>query len=192
MRILIPFVVHLDEILATREIVADVCADLGLERMPLLGVMVETPALADTLDVVGEHIDFISLGTNDLAQYSLAIDRGNARLQHLVDPLHPALTRAIRRVFTGASAAGLEIAVCGDLAADPVGLGFLLGIGYRDFSLAPTWIPETRELVSSVSVEALETICEGLDDPERARTLRARLRAYLDETVPFEATALSP
>lgn len=192
MRILIPFVVHLDEILATREIVADVCADLGLERMPLLGVMVETPALADTLDVVGEHIDFISLGTNDLAQYSLAVDRGNARLQHLVDPLHPALTRAIRRVFTAASAAGLEISVCGDLAADPVGLGFLLGTGYRDFSLAPTWIPETRELVSSVSVEALETICEGLDDPERARTLRARLRAYLDETVPFEATALSP
>lgn len=192
MRILIPFVVHLDEILATRQIVADVCADLGLDRMPRLGVMVETPALADTLDVVGDHIDFISLGTNDLAQYSLAIDRGNARLQHLVDPLHPALTRAIQRVFAGASAAGLEISACGDLAADPVGLGFLLGSGYRDFSLAPTWIPEMRELVSSVSVEALETICEGLDDPARARTLRTRLRAYLDETVPFEATALSP
>ncbi len=187
MRLLLPFVISEREIVQTREILDAVVEDLDLSTKVLLGAMVETPALADTLDVVGPHLDFISLGTNDLTQYALAVDRGNARLQHLSDPLHPAMTRMYARVFASASAADLDIGVCGDLAADPVGLGLLLALGYRDFSLAPQSIPEVRDLVEAVSVSDLREVCGELLDPEQVVGLRGRLREYLSDTIRFEA-----
>ena len=187
LRLLIPFVTSESEILRTKEIVAEAINDTGVARHVLLGIMVETPAIADTLDIVARHIDFVSLGTNDLVQYTLAVDRGNARVQHLADPLHPALLRSYRRVFAAAREAGLDIGVCGDMAADPVGLALLLGIGYRDFSLAPALIPEAREAVQLFSANELSRICGGLESPARISRTRRRLRAYLEETIPSDA-----
>lgn len=191
MRILVPFVVSEEEILRTREIIQEVQEDLGRESAIPLGAMVETPALADTLDLVGRHLDFISLGTNDLTQYALAVDRGNARLQHLSDPLHPAMARSYARIMRVASEVGLDVSVCGDLAADPLGLALLIGLGYRDFSLAPPSIPEVRELIGMLSASDLSELCDGLDDGEEVAGLRARLKRYLSETVPDEATTLT-
>ncbi len=186
MRLLIPFVISEDEILRTREILDSVVEDVAGGTKVSLGVMVETPALAETLDIVARHLDFISLGTNDLTQYSLAVDRGNARLQHLADPLHPAMVRMYARVFETATAANLDIGVCGDLAADPVGLGLLLGLGFRDLSLAPQSIPEVRDLIEMVSTEVLREVCGDLSVPERVVGIRARLNEYLEATVPPE------
>lgn len=191
MRILVPFVISEAEILRTKEMIAEVTEDLGQTAGIPFGVMVETPALADTLDVVGRHLDFISLGTNDLTQYALAVDRGNARLQHLSDPLHPAMARMYRRIFDSATAADLEIGVCGDLAADPLGVAFLLALGYRDFSLAPQSIPEVRELIETLSVADLMEVCGDLDEVAAVIGLRSRLGEYLKATVPFEATTFS-
>lgn len=191
MRILLPFVTSLDEILRTREILDEVAADLGggQDDVPL-GIMVETPAAVETLDLLSPHLDFVSLGTNDLSQYSLAVDRGNARLAHLADPLHPALVRMYHRIRRTAAAAGLDLGVCGDLASDPLGLALLIGLGYRDFSLAPTSIPEIREMVGTLSAAELAELCEDLDDPERVSSLKGRLGEYLRETVPFETSRL--
>ncbi|WP_420634634.1 phosphoenolpyruvate--protein phosphotransferase [Candidatus Palauibacter sp.] len=191
MRILVPFIISEDEILRTKEIVDGVAEEIGLAATIPLGVMVETPALADTLDLVGRHLDFISLGTNDLTQYSLAVDRGNARLQHLSDPLHPAMVRAYRRVFESASDLELDIGVCGDLAADPVGLALLLALGYRDFSLAPASVPEIREFVSLLSAAELERALATADFGDGVSGLRRRLRACLEDAVPGAATPLS-
>ena len=191
MRILVPFVISKEEIIQTKGILEEVLEDIGQISGIPVGAMVETPALADTLDIVAPHLDFISLGTNDLTQYALAVDRGNAKLQHLSDPLHPALARSYRRVFDTASAASLDIGVCGDLAADPLGLAFLLALGYRDFSLAPPSIPEVRELVGVLSTADLREVCGDLDDVKEVSNLRLRLREYLKATVPFEATTLS-
>ena len=191
MRILVPFVISEEEILRTKEIVDAVLAELGHGAGVPLGVMVETPALAGTLDLVARHLDFISLGTNDLTQYSLAVDRGNARLQHLSDPLHPAMVRNYDRVFRAASDVGLEIGVCGDLAADPIGLALLLALGYRDFSLAPASVPEVRELVGLLSTADLARIGVPGGLVDGAAKLRARLHAYLADVVPSSAARLS-
>ena len=191
MRILVPFIISETEILRTKEIVDDVLAELGHATRVPLGVMVETPALASTLDLVGRHLDFISLGTNDLTQYSLAVDRGNARLQHLSDPLHPAMVRSYDRVFRVATDLGLEIGVCGDLAADPIGLTLLLALGYRDFSLAPPSVPEVRELVGLLSTAELARIGARGGLANGAAKLRRRLHAYIADLIPSSAARLS-
>lgn len=90
-----------------------------------------------------------------------------------------------------ASEVGLDVSVCGDLAADPLGLALLIGLGYRDFSLAPPSIPEVRELIGMLSASDLSELCDGLDDGEEVAGLRARLKRYLSETVPDEATTLT-
>ncbi len=187
MRILVPFVISETEILRTKDIVAEVGAELGQEKPISFGVMVETPALADTLDLVGRHLDFISLGTNDLTQYSLAVDRGNARLQHLSNPLHPALLRSYERIHDVASALDLDIGVCGDLAADALGLALLLALGYRDFSLAPASIPEVRELVGLLSVAELSGLWSRDGGPPE---MLAELRARLADAIPEERSPL--
>lgn len=193
MRILLPFVIAPDEVRRTREMLDEVLG--GLEDPPVngieLGIMVETPAATETLDLLAEGIDFVSLGTNDLTQYVLAVDRGNARLAHLADPLHPALVRAYHRVREGAERAELALGVCGDLATDPVGLALLIGLGYREFSLPPSSIPEVRELVRALSAADLAELCAGVERGARVRGLRERLGAYLAEAVPFETAPIA-
>ncbi|MFV1987359.1 MAG: phosphoenolpyruvate--protein phosphotransferase [Gemmatimonadota bacterium] len=192
LRILIPFVTTVDEVLRTREILDDVAVGVGVDPASVkMGIMVETPAVVETIDLIAPHIDFVSLGTNDLCQYTLAVDRGNARLAHLSDPLHPALIRSYAAIHARASAAGLDISVCGDLATDSVGLAILVGLGYRDFSVAPMAIPEIRELLGTLSAADLSRICANLDDPGRVATLQDRVERYLDQTVPFETSRLS-
>jgi phosphotransferase system enzyme I (PtsI) len=192
LRILLPFVTNLEEIHRTRAMLDEVLADLAgsAPEHVALGVMVETPAIVEMLDLVSGHIDFVSLGTNDLTQYVLAVDRGNARLSHLADPFHPAMLRVYANVRTEASKHGIDLAVCGDLSADPAGIALLLGLGYRDFSLPPSSIPEIREVVRSVSCSELERICRPLD-VNTIGTLRGRLSEYLTEAVPFETTTVT-
>jgi len=192
LRLLIPFVTSVREVVETREILDEVGRSLSVDAADVsLGVMVETPAATETLDLLAEHIDFIGLGTNDLTQYALAVDRGNARLAHLADPLHPALLRMYRRVQGTAALAGLDTSVCGDLATDPVGLALLVGLGYRDFSVAPLAIPEVRDLLGALSATDLAEICAGIEKPARASTLATRLEAYVEATVPLSATGFS-
>lgn len=190
LRILLPFVVSVEEVRRTREILREVRAEVEAEGRSVpevpLGVMVETPALAETLDLVAPQVDFLSLGTNDLTQYVLAVDRGNARLSHLSEPLHPALLRLYARVLEEAERNDLPIAVCGDLASDPVGVAVLVGLGYREFSLSPSGLPEVRELLRAVSAAELAQICRDLRDCETAGEVRAPVALYLEGAVPFE------
>jgi phosphoenolpyruvate-protein kinase (PTS system EI component) len=191
MRILLPFIISVDEVLRTRQLLAEAATGLGIDvdSVPV-GIMVETPAAVESLDLLAPHIEFISLGTNDLTQYSLAVDRGNARLAHLGDPMHPAMVRLYARVFDVATEAGLDVSVCGNLATDSTGLALLVGLGYRDFSVSPAVIPEIRELAAALSSTILAELVDGLERPERLTTVRDRLHRYLEETVPDEATRL--
>ncbi len=190
LRILVPFVVSVDEVRRTRELVRDAMSDVGhdSERSPIpLGIMVETPAAVETLDLLAPHLDFLSLGTNDLTQYVMAAERGNPQLANTYEPLHPALFRMYRRVRRAAESFDLPISVCGDLATDPVGIAALIGLGYRTFSLPPSSIPELREVVGVVSASELQRICEDLVKAETGGEVRAHLAHYLEGAVPFEA-----
>lgn len=190
MRLLLPFIVSVDEIRRTREMLREVCDSLDVSvsgRGIPLGVMVETPAAAEIVDLIAPHVDFLSLGTNDLTQYVVAVDRGAAHLADRYDPLHPALMRIYRRLRASADEHGLELGVCGDLATDPVGLAALLGIGYRTFSLPPYVFPEVREWIASVSVAELEAIAEETAGAETAGEVRVPFLRYMEAAVPSEA-----
>lgn len=185
-RILLPFIVASDEIRRTREILDEVSASLDVppeEPLPL-GIMIETPAALETVDLLAPHVDFLSLGTNDLTQYALAVDRGNARLVDLFDPLHPALFRMYGRLIEAAGTQGIDVGVCGDLAEDPIGVAALLALGYRRFSLAPPSHPEIKEVVLGVSASDLSGVMKGLANADQPSDIRGPFRRYLEETLP--------
>lgn len=189
LRILLPFIVSVEEIRRTRNLLREVMEELDFDADVPLGIMVETAAALETLDLLAPHVDFLSLGTNDLTQYVVAVDRGNPRLSALSDPLHPALFRLYRRLRDRAADFSLELGVCGDLATDPLGVAALLGLGYRSFSLPPISIPEIQAIVRSVSAAELEEITRGLTRCESAGEIRAHISLYLEGAVPFEAAA---
>lgn len=183
LRILLPFVVSVEEVRRTRQIFSDVLESLGRDpraRDVPLGVMVETPAALEILDLLAPQVDFFSLGSNDLTQYVLAADRGNAKLAQLFDPLHPALVRLYRRARERADDLGLEMSVCGDLASDPIGVAVLVGLGYRKLSVTAASLPEIKEVVRAVDAEELSRICGQLDGAETGDEIRAPIRHYLE------------
>jgi len=176
-----------DEVRRTRDIIREVASSLDIASEVPLGVMVETPAAVETVDLLAPHVDFLSLGTNDLTQYVLAVDRGNARLARYYDPLHPSLFRLYRRLRAEAREHDLEVSVCGNLPTDPAGLAALLGLGYRKFSLPHGSLLEVKEWIRALDVGELAELCRGLGDVERGDEVRAPLRLYLEATVPSEA-----
>ena len=182
LRLLIPFVSTVEEMRRSRDLLTETYASLGLTgsgiRIPL-GVMVETPAAVETLDLLAPYVDFVSLGTNDLTQYVLAADRGNAKVGKLYDPLHPALVRMYRRVVKESARYGLDLSVCGELSGDPLGVAALLGLGYRKFSVSVRGLPEIRELIRNVSAKELGKLMRKLDRLESGDEIRRALAQYL-------------
>ena len=182
LRILIPFVSTVEEMQRARDMLTEVHAALGHAesgaRIPL-GIMVETPAAVEILDLFAPYVDFVSLGTNDLTQYVLAADRGNANLGKLYDPLHPALVRMYRRVVDQCAKHELDLSVCGELSGDPLGVAALLGLGYRKFSVSVTALPEIRELIRNVSAKELGRLMRKLDRAESGDEIRHSLSGFL-------------
>lgn len=196
LRLLLPFVTSVEEIRRTRQLLREVTDDVNAgasgdevsDDVPL-GVMVETPAAVELLDLLASHVDFLSLGTNDLTQYVLAVDRGNPRLTNRYEPLHPALFRLYRRVRATATEHDLDLSVCGDLATDPVGFAALLGLGYRQFSVSPRGFPVLKEWIRSVDTRELAEICDSLEGVESAGEIRAPLEVYLEAALPGDRIA---
>jgi phosphotransferase system enzyme I (PtsI) len=115
-----------------------------------LGVMIETPAAAGIADLLAREADFLSVGTNDLIQYALAVDRGNPSVAPIYDPLHPAILRLLRFVLRAGAAAGVPVSLCGEMAADPALTPVLLGLGFRELSCPPRAIPPVRDAVRAL------------------------------------------
>ena len=157
-RIMIPLVNDVAEIVQVRELLADEEEAFRKEGIPFyagykLGCLIETPAAALEAVELARHCDFFSIGTNDLVQYTLAVDRTNARLAHLYNPFHPAVVRQLHQVSRAARAAGIEVAVCGEMASNPLGAFLILGLDIGSLSVAWPSLPEMRKLIRSVRVE---------------------------------------
>jgi phosphotransferase system enzyme I (PtsI) len=181
LKILLPFVTSVDEIERTRTLIDRVYAELGdaapTRRVPV-GIMVETPAAVELLDRMAPHVDFVSLGTNDLTQYVLAVDRGNAKLAGMFEPLHPALLAQYRRVVRACRAHDLPAGVCGELAGEPAGLAVLLGLGFTQFSISLSTLAEQREVARCVSVAELTELVDAADWAD-GRACRVEVTDYL-------------
>ncbi|MEO8356157.1 MAG: phosphoenolpyruvate--protein phosphotransferase [Chloroflexota bacterium] len=157
-RIMFPMVSDLDELRRAREIVETVKRDLELASVEFaadvpVGIMVETPAAAMLVDVLAEASDFFSLGTNDLTQYTLAVDRGNAKVSGLFQPLHPAVLRLIKQTIDAGHSKGKWVGMCGELAGMTKAIPILLGFGLDEFSMNARAIPEAKHLIGKLTDE---------------------------------------
>jgi phosphotransferase system enzyme I (PtsI) len=167
LRILLPMVTALSEVKAARRLLEKAVSRTGLSRTPELGVMIEVPSAALLADRLAAEADFFSIGTNDLAQYGLAVDRANPDVSSLYRPLHPAILRMIRLVVDAGEAHGRPVAVCGELAADPIGAAVLVGLGIRDLSVTPVAIPALKDILSSIDASRVGALArEALDADE--------------------------
>jgi phosphoenolpyruvate-protein phosphotransferase (PTS system enzyme I) len=142
-----------------------VMSEMDREGVPFrrdvkLGVMIEVPAAAIISDALAREVDFFSIGTNDLIQYSLAVDRNNEHVAHLYQPLHPAILRMLRFVVDNARTAGIEVSLCGEMAADPRYAAMLVGLGLRRLSVSPRLIPEIKTLLRDLEASRLADSAE--------------------------------
>ena len=156
LRIMLPLIISLDEVLAARKLLDEAAAELAERGVEFradvpLGVMIETPAAAVASDTLTRDVDFFSIGTNDLVQYTLAVDRGNANLAPRFTPLHPAVLRLIKRTVEVAELGDIDVAVCGEMASQPLMAFALLGLGVRQMSVAPRSVPLVKRIVRSVT-----------------------------------------
>jgi phosphotransferase system enzyme I (PtsI) len=177
LRIMFPFVSGLAELQAARAAVAQAAQTLtdrgdSVPQVPI-GVMIEVPSAALTADLLAEQADFFSVGTNDLIQYSLAVDRTDDRVSRLYEPLHPAILRMLRIVARAGKRRGLRVAVCGEMAADPVILALLVGLGFREFSMAPTAIPLAKQVLRDMRAADAAAVA--------ARALRAPTASAVEQ-----------
>jgi phosphotransferase system enzyme I (PtsP) len=179
LRAMLPMVTTLEELEASRALLDEVRASLDDPPELPLGVMVETPAAVGLADHLARQVDFFSIGTNDLVQYTIAADRENERVADLYDPFHPAVLAQIARVSAAASEAGIPCSVCGELAANPAGAPLLVGMGIGELSMVPQALAAVRQMVRAVPAELASELAREVCVMARASDVRRRLaRAY--------------
>ena len=193
LRILVPLVNTAPEMAAVRELLGMAEDQLRSEQIPFersveVGAMIETPAAALASPGLAAHADFFSVGTNDLVQYTLAVDRTNTRLAHLYDPFHPAVLRQISMVARAGRAAGVEVSACGEMATRPLGVLLLLGLGVDVLSVAWRSLPGIKRMVRNCRLDEIHAAAamslEAPDGTEAKRRFDTALRPTLDRVFP--------
>lgn len=164
-RILFPMITELEEVKEVKLLFQEVKGELEAKRIKFdenipLGVMIEVPAAAAISDILVKEVDYLSIGTNDLIQYYLAVDRSNELVSYLFKPLHPSVLRLIKFIIQNAQKEGKEVTVCGEMAADPLSAIVLLGFGLRKFSMNPIFIPRIKNVLRSVEYKTVKGIVQ--------------------------------
>ncbi|MBO6100487.1 MAG: phosphoenolpyruvate--protein phosphotransferase, partial [Spirochaetaceae bacterium] len=165
LRIMFPLVCTVEELEKALEIVDEVKAELKQQKIKFsdnvqIGIMVETAAAAFISDFFAEKADFFSIGTNDLTQYSLGVDRDNTKVSYIFDEMHPAILRMIQQVVKNADKKGVSVSVCGEMASRPAGIAVLAGLGVRNFSMSASQVCAAKELLSKHSVKEFEALAK--------------------------------
>jgi phosphotransferase system enzyme I (PtsI) len=189
MRVMFPMVTMVEEFRRARAIVTEVQSDLRRRGVPFdatlpVGAMIEVPAAALACGTLAEEADFLSIGTNDLSQYALAVDRNNARVAHLYQPLHPGLLVLLHMIVQAADAARTPVSVCGEMAGDPEGTLLLLGLGLRSFSMSPYHLPVVKRLISAVELREAHDVAREACALGSTTEVRALLRRHTLRLVP--------
>lgn len=192
-RLMFPMISGLAEVRACKEIIAQVMEELESEGKDFnrdieVGIMVETPSAVFIADVLASEVDFFSIGTNDLIQYCLAVDRGNEHVAYLYEPFHPAILRALKRIAECAAAEDIDLCVCGEMAAEPMFSIVLVALGYTQLSMSSQGISRVKKLVrqwdTSRSEALLETLMQQKTAADVLRVLNKNLAEYLPEADP--------
>ncbi|MDY6946273.1 MAG: phosphoenolpyruvate--protein phosphotransferase [Pseudomonadota bacterium] len=173
-RVLLPMITDAAEIRAVRRILDEVRRELGIGAQVQVGAMIETPASAVIAGRIARDVDFLSIGTNDLTQYTLAMDRGHAELAHRIDGLHPAVLNLIAMTVAAGNQHDKLVAVCGGLASEPAAVPILIGLGVHELSVVPTLVPQLKSLIRTLTVAACRSLAQRaltLDTAEDVRAL---------------------
>ena len=188
------------EIIQANELLQKAIDTLKKEQIPFnehiqIGAMIETPAAAICVDHILEHVDFISVGSNDLIQYLLAIDRVNENVAHLYQPFHPSVIRSLKQIFNAANNAGKKISICGELGGDPMATMLLMGLGKIDnLSMEPHSIPKVKKIIRLIRLEEARQLADhvlnlkSVEEVSRfiANEMRARFPDDFDRDLSFQ------
>lgn len=182
-RILLPMVTTVEEVARCRAVLDELKADLAAAGVPHdpaieLGTMVEVPAFAAMLDVVLPLVDFVSVGTNDLVQYLLAVDRDNPRIAQMYNPYHPGVLRFLRDIAHKVRSAGRPISICGEIAGDHYFTALLLGLGFRELSMTPVFLPRVKLMVRTFDIPTCERIAAQVLEAGSAPEARTIMREH--------------
>lgn len=178
LQVMIPMVTSVHEVTEVREIIESLCQQHGLDNRIRLGIMIETPAAALIANQLASLVDFFSVGTNDLTQYTLSMDRGEPRLAMHLDVLHPAVLQLIRKTVEAADEAGIPVAVCGGAAGDLMSAPVLLGLGIRELSMPQSLIARQKARLREVSLADCTGLAEKALSMDSARSVRAMMRDF--------------
>jgi phosphotransferase system enzyme I (PtsI) len=188
-KIMFPLITNLQEMMQAKMILRDVMEDLDEESIPYnknieIGIMIETPSAALTASTLSQDADFFSIGTNDLIQYTLAVDRGNELVSTIYSAADPAVLRLIRTVIQDAHKTQINVAVCGEMASEPDYVMLLLGMGIRTISITPPMIPEVKQIIRSVTIEDCNTVARKVLSMNSERQISSYLRDAARKILP--------
>ena len=188
-QIMFPMISGLQDILDAKEILKQVERELDAENIDYdheikTGIMIEVPSAVSMAEVLAHHVDFFSIGTNDLIQYALAIDRTNEHVAYMYDPFHPAILRMIQQVADAAKKAGISVAVCGEMGGDPLCVPILLGLGLEELSMNPSSIPLIKKVIRSMSMRETVDDCDKIMRLNTAREVRAYILDLMKALIP--------
>jgi len=191
-RLMLPMVSNLDELRSARDLIRQVEDDLrrrGIEFDPevKVGIMVEVPSVALMADQFAREVDFFSIGTNDLIQYALAVDRVNERVGHLYQPTHPAILRLIRMVIDAGKRNRIDVSCCGEMVSEPIYAILFMGLGLRSFSVSPIAIPTLKRAFRQISMKEAVDIAQTCMQFESARESRRYLESRLAYCIPGDS-----
>jgi phosphotransferase system enzyme I (PtsI) len=193
-KVMFPMVIGLEEFRRARAIVQRVRAQLAQQGEPMakrvpLGVMIETPASVFAVDLLASEADFVSIGTNDLIQYTLAVDRGNEAIAELYEPLHPAVLRAIHAVVEAVRRRGIPVGVCGEMAGEPLYAVLLVGLGVTDLSVSPYLVPEIKTMIRACTFEEATQLAQRCLTLGTPADVRAVVTEFMSRRFPEHFTA---
>jgi len=183
--LMFPMISGVGELRAAKAVVDEVKVELAAHRIPFdaaikIGVMIEMPSAAIIADLLAAEVDFFSIGTNDLIQYTMAVDRVNEYVSYLYEPFHPALLRLIGGVARAGKARGIPVSVCGEMAGDPLVTPMLIGLGIHDLSMSAPSIPQIKAVVRALTVADVEQLVERIQVLPTASAVRDAVKAYID------------
>lgn len=179
-----PMISDLNELQLAKEIFHEVQADFKQEGIAFddkmkVGIMVEVPSVAVMAHQFAKYVDFFSIGTNDLVQFTLAVDRGNEQIAHLYKPWHPAILHLIKHTVDAANSEGIHVGVCGEFAGNPLATLLLIGLGVQELSSSPSRIPQVKKIIRSASFEECENLAHKVMDFDTSSDVYDFLLRYM-------------